>query len=176
LTCLVPRRDSYCDHREGAPAVRVRRQGERCHHGEAFRWRAVRYSRRSAARRPLWSRSADSHSPNWPETGFFTDDGLAYYSLMLPVGHTSKRFWPQGKRPASQGELCRRGRNGSRCRRAYPISGLEAAVSPRVVIRPRRRSSLEFGWSREHRGTRHFYVRNSRSSTTSPEAQFRSAL
>jgi hypothetical protein len=26
-------------------------------------------------------------------------DGLAYYSLMLPVAHTSKRFWPQGKRP-----------------------------------------------------------------------------
>jgi hypothetical protein len=156
-------------------SIRICRQ-LRCHHGEAFRWRAVRYSRRSAARQPLWSRWAYSHSPNSPETGFFTDDGLAYYSLMLPVGHTSKRFWPQGKRPASQGGLCRRGRNGSRCRRAYPISGLEAAVGPRVVIRPRRRSFLEFGWSRGHRGTRHFYVRNSRSSTTSRGAQLRSAV
>jgi hypothetical protein len=103
-------------------------------------------------------------------------DGLGYCFLALPVAHTSRRSWPQGKRPASQGELCRRDRNGSRDRRAYPISGLEAAVSPRVVIRPRRRNSLEFGWSRGHRGTRHFYVRNSRSSTTSREARLRSAV
>src|SRR5438874_8378195 len=39
---------------------------------------------------------------------------------MLLVGQASRRSWPQGKRPTSQAEPCRRDHNGSRCRRAYP--------------------------------------------------------
>jgi hypothetical protein len=78
---------------------------------------------------------------------------------MLPVGPASRRSSPQGKRPASQAEPCRRDHNGSRCRRAYPTWGREAAEGARGVVRsldlfPRWDSSLEFGWSQGHRERR----------------------
>ena len=71
---------------------------------------------------------------------------------MLPVGPASRRSSPQGKRPTAQAGLCRRDHNGSRCRRAYPTWGREAAEDARGVVRsldlfPRWHSSLEFGWS-----------------------------
>ena len=71
---------------------------------------------------------------------------------MLLVGSASRRSSPQEKRPTSQAEPCRRDHNGTRCRRAYPTWGREAAEDARGVVRsldlfPRWHSSLEFGWS-----------------------------
>src|SRR5215475_9794575 len=77
---------------------------------------------------------------------------------MLPVGPASRRSSPQGKRPTSQAEPCRRDHNGSRCRTACPTSARGAAEGARGVVRsldlfPRWGSSLEFGWSQGHRET-----------------------
>ena len=44
------------------------------------------------------------------------------------------RSWPEGKRLASQAEPCRRDRYGSRCRKAYPTSGLEAGADAQGLI------------------------------------------
>src|SRR5262245_30160965 len=89
-----------------------------------------------------------------------TCSNVLRHLLMLPVGPASRRSSPQGKRPTLQAEPCRRDHNGSRCRRAYPTWGREAAEGARGVVRsldlfPRWDSSLEFGWSQGHRETRH---------------------
>ena len=89
-----------------------------------------------------------------------TCSNVLLYSLMLQVGPASRRSSPQGKPPTSQAEPCRRDHNGSRCRRAYPTWGREAAEGARGVDRSldlfaRWDNSLEFGWSQGHRETRH---------------------